>query len=134
MTPFLADMPPLFSSRPLPECIARARAEWQAAVRTARKDLPGAARAFLQVAARLEPAAIGLFAEAVTSMRLLALENALEAGTAAGDRAGLERELSRLAHAEPALRDGIARILRGESESKPPRDLSAMMGAWNAET
>src|SRR5262245_52406616 len=119
-TPFLADMPPLSSSSPLPACVAQARAGWTAAARTARKDLPGAARAFLQVAATLKPAstATGL-AEAITSMRLVALENALEAATAAGNRSGTQQELLRLSRTEPALSEGIARLLRGELESEP---------------
>ena len=123
--PFLAYMPSLFSPQPLPPCIAEARAEWQAAAHTARKDLAGAARAFLKVAALLAPAATGVLSEVVTSIRLVALENALEAGTAAGDRDRVERELWRLSWREPALNAGIGRLLRGDRETEPPAPSTA---------
>jgi len=129
LPPFLADMPPLFSSQPLPPCLAVARAGWRAAMRTARTDLPRAAHAFLEVAAQLAPAATDALAGAITSMRLVALENALDAASAAGDRLAMERELSLLLWSEPELSEGVARLLRGERESRPAGELETVARA-----
>ena len=120
--PLLADMPPLCSSQPLPPCLEEARAGWKAALRTARTDLSGAANAFLEVAARLAFAATDALAETVTSMRLVALQNALAAASAAGDRTSMERELSLCRWSEPELTEGLTRLLQGAFESEPPVD------------
>ncbi len=119
MTPFLNDIPPLISSRPLPKAVAPARGAWRDAIRLSRKDPLAAARAFVKIAELLKEASgDALHGEAIVSTRLVALENALDAADAVDQRKVIEAELERLVQCEPALQAGVTRLLQGDRESE----------------
>lgn len=115
--PCLADMPVISSSRALPVELTDARTAWKQALRTSRVDPSAAARAFVRIAEALRVVPN----RELTSLRLVALENALEAAAAAGERTQVTALLRGIGRTEPKLSAGIERLLRGDAESAPTR-------------
>jgi hypothetical protein len=114
-------MPGFHSSRPLPASLTQARTAWSQAILLSRRDCSAAAQAFLEIARSLQDADEGR-TEAITSLRLLALENALDAADAASENLKLREELKLLGEREPALAAGITRLLGGDRESVAQRE------------
>lgn len=117
--PFLADMPPVSRSSGLPVELTEAKKAWRQAIKTSRTDASAAARAFVRIAESLR--VVPSFE--LTSMRLVALENALEAAAAVGERVQITALLRGMSRTEPELSQGVERLLRGESEASPGPEL-----------